>query len=350
MTEHQEAVISARPRVRIADEIRSDINTALLDMQVRLPLSGMASAEIRMVNWRANDADGGAGFPFQEIEMGERLELLSGEQRDEVIFDGEITAIEERYGNGAPQLVLLAEDKLHRLAKIRHSRVFEEMSVADVIGQIASEVSLQANAEVGDAQESWHQLNESNLAFLMRLLSPYDIALRIQNGELRARPEEEDSTPEVLHPQNNVRHLRIIADLNRQPTEVKVVGFNPAANDEVAAEEDALTPSPAGQSAAALLNDLGWEATAYAPHPFARTQAEAQGWAEGRFRHRAKRFLHGEILCSGVPSLRSGREVELNGVSSRLQGRYQVVDCHHHFDNGEGYTTRIKVQRSDWGG
>ncbi len=349
MTEHNEAVISARPRVRIADEIRSDLNTALLDMQVRLPLSGMASAEVRMVNWRANDADGGASFPFQEIEMGERLELLPGEEGGEVIFDGEITAIEERYGDGAPQLVLLAEDKLHRLAKQRHSRVFEEMSVADVISQISSEASLQSDAAVGESQESWHQLNESNLAFLMRLLSPYDIGLRLQQGQLRAKVEEPDSDPEVLHPQNNIRRLRIIADLNQQPTEVKVAGFNPAANDEVNAQEAQLTPAPQGTTAATLLNELGWDAIAYMPQPFARTQSEAQGWVKGRFRHQAKRFLHGEIVCTGIPSLHSGREVELTGVSPRLQGLYQVVDCHHRFDNGEGYTTRLKVQRSDWG-
>ena len=59
--------------------------------------------------------------------------------------------------------------------------------------------------------------------------------------------------------------------------------------------------------------------------------------------------MHGEIVTSGIPSLRSGREIELSGVSPRMLGRYQVVDCRHRFDS-QGYRTTIRVQRPDLGG
>ena len=347
MTENTSPVINARPRFLTDGEVRSDLNTALLDMQLRLPLSGMACLEARFVNWRANEADGDADFPFREIEFGQTLEVVPGEQGSEPIFSGEITGIEERYGSGAPQVVLLAEDKLHRLARQRHNRAFEEQSIADVIDSIAGEADLRADAEVGDARETWHQLNESNLAFLQRLLGPYDIALRIEGDLLRAKSEEPDSEPAVLHPQNNVRELRIIADLNHQPEKAVVRGFNADADDKVDAENDALTPSLRGTTAADLLSDLGWGVSETFPQPFPRTQAEAEGWASGRFHHRAKRFLHGDILCTGLPTMRSGREVELQGVSPKLQGVYQVVDCRHCFDSSAGYTTRLSVQRGD---
>ena len=345
MTDSSPAVISARPRLTIAGESRPDLNSALLDMQCYLPLSGMAHAEIRCVNWRANSADGDAGFAFQEIEFGQELAIIPGEEGSDPVFVGEITGIEERYGSGAPQLVILAEDKLQRLARQRYNRSFEEQSIEDVLSSIASEIGLSANAQVGEAVGTWHQLNESNLAFLKRLLGPYDIALRIQDGELRARPEEADTSPPLLHPQNNLKKVRITADLNHQPLKAQVRGFDLSSDEETSSLDDSTPQASQGLPAKDALGNLSWGSEEIFPHPFARSQVEAEAWAKARFRHRAKRFLHGEVLCRGIPDLRSGREVELEGVSERLKGLYQVVDCVHCFDSSDGYSTKLAVQR-----
>ena len=79
-----------------------------------------------------------------------------------------------------------------------------------------------------------------------------------------------------------------------------------------------------------------------------RAGGAADALAAARFKHAAKRFIHGDLHCQGVPELRAGREVELAGVSARLRGTYQVVDCVHCFDRQDGYQTHLKVQRPDW--
>ena len=56
----------------------------------------------------------------------------------EPLFMDVVTALEERYGDGAPQLVILAEDPLHKLARSRASRVFENKGLADVVRGDAS--------------------------------------------------------------------------------------------------------------------------------------------------------------------------------------------------------------------
>ncbi len=348
MTENSEPSINARPRLRIDGELRTDISAALLDMRVSLPLSGMANAEIRCVNWHSNATDGDADFAFQALGLGDTLEVLAGDSDEDALFSGEITAIEERYGDGAPQIVYLAEDKLHRLARSRENRIFEDMSINDVVNSVAAELGLAIDAQVSDTQGSWHQLNESKLAFLLRLLAPYDIALRIVGSDLRARLEEQDAEPETLHPQNNVQRMRITADLNHQLTEASIKGHDLGADETVASHNDSLIPSASGETAADILQTLSWGQSEIFPQPFARSSGEAQGWAESRFRHRAKKFLYGDIVCAGTPSLRSGREVELVGVSERLRGKYQVVDCQHLFNNSAGYVTCLKVQRGSW--
>ena len=341
-------LISARPRLRIAGQDRPAINAAVLEARIRLPLSGMAQAELRLLNWAADAGSGGADFAFGDIALGDSIEVMMSETASSALFDGEVTALEERYGDGAPQLVLLAEDRLHRLARQRHNRSFEAQSLNDVANNIAGEAGLDTDIQLADVSGDWHQINESNLAFLLRLAAPYDIALRLQDGTLRLRPEEADSEPVQLANGDNVRRLRLIADLNRQPASVEVRGYNPGEASEISASGDALSPAPAGRTAADHLNALGWAGETIRPQPFARSQAEADAQGSARFRHAAKRFIHGDIHCQGEPALRAGREIELAGVSARLRGTYQVVDCVHSFDRQDGYQTHLKVQRPDW--
>lgn len=342
-----EPLISARPRVRIDGETRADINSAVRDCSINLPLSGMAHCELRLINWGGRTDNPDADFVFNDIEPGQELQILMSEDAGEPVFNGDITAIEERYGDGAPQLVLLAEDKLHLLARLRDNRAHEEQSIGDVISSLAQEANLNADADI-DTQGTWHQLNESHLAFMMRLAAPYDIAIRLQDGRVRARAEEQDPEPVRLHAQDNVRTIRLIADLNQQPLSVQSRGYDVAADQEVEHDAEQLTPAPAGQTAADKLAELSWGTAENFPQPAPAAQGEAEGWANGWLRRRAKRYVHGEIVTNGTPDLRSGREIELEGVSPRLVGRYQVVDCQHRFDS-QGYRTTIKVQRPDLG-
>lgn len=342
----QTPFLNVRPRISIDGAERANLGEAALALQIHLPRTGMAHAELRVLNWGPMES-GQPDFLFQSLRLGSRLEIRLGEGSDPPAFAGEITALEERYGDGAPQLVLLAEDALHRLARQRHNRVFEDMSLNDVIQQIAGEAGLQSDVNVAGGSASWLQVNESNLAFLLRQLAHYDVALRLHEGRLRVRDEEADPQPVQLDP-GSARHIRLVADLNQLPTDVTVQGYDLGADSAASSRQQQLSPAPAGESGTALLSQLGWAGSSILPHPFARSQQEAEELARRQFRQRAQRFLHGEIVCAGNARLRSGSEVELRQVSPRLAGRYRVLECWHQFDAAQGLRTRIRVQRPDW--
>lgn len=346
-TNSNQPLLNVRPRVSIDGGERANMGEAALALQVHLPRIGMANAELRLLNWGPTE-DGQPDFLFSDIRPGSTIEIFLGESADSAIFKGDITAIEERYGDGAPQMVILAEDALHKVARQRHNRVFEAMSLDDVVQQIAGEASLQADINVSSSSGTWLQMNESNLAFLMRQLAPYDVGLRIENNQLRARDDEPDPQPVTIDPGNNALNIRLIADLNQLPREVKIKGYNLGSNSEADATSSSITPAPSGQTGTSLLSNLGWEGESTLPHPFARSQQEAEALAAKQFRQRSNRFIHGEIICRGAIDLRSGREVELSNVSPRLAGRYRVMECWHQFDMANGLRTRIKVQRPDW--
>jgi phage protein D len=342
------AFINARPSFKLDGDARADLDSALINMVVNAPLHGSAHAEVHFTNWGVPDGERDPDFVLDDITLGASLEILMGQDQPTTLFRGEITAIEERYGSGAPLLVLLAQDKLYRLARARHSRVFEDQSPDDVIQTIAGDAGLQSDVNVSGLTAAWHQWNESDLAFLLRLAGRFDIALRITGDTLRARPEEPDTDPVELSAQDSALRVRLIADLNHQPTETSVHGYNLADDADADHTAGQISPAPQGTSARMTLNDLGWPGAEVVPQPFARSSGEAEQYAKAHFRRRGKRFIHGEIVCQGEPKLTSGREIDLLGVAPRLRGTYQVVHCVHRFDGASGYETQLTVQKGGW--
>lgn len=344
----ERAFASSRPSFQLNGSSRPDLEPLLTAMVVNLPLHGAAHAELHFTGWGIAEAAREPDFLLQEIALGDELEIRVGEERPETLFNGEITALEERYGEGSPTLVLLLQDRLHRLARSRHSRSFEEQSPEDLVRSIAQEAGLSSDLQLPSIQAEWHQLNESDLAFLMRIAASFDVGLRLASGRLRVRQEEADPNPLALDTQDSVLRARLIADLNHQPTAASVTGYN--LNDDTATEYSAerLEPSADGTTAASVLNDLGWDGAERLPQPFARSSAEAEAYAKAHFRRQGRRFVSGDLVCRGEPSLSSGREIDLSGVSPRLQGIYQVVHCTHRFDNSAGYETHLKVTKGGW--
>ena len=338
------AFVSARPRFQVDGQDQPNLNEAALAVKVRQPLTGMASAEVLLLNW-GNTGGPDPGFLFQDLSLGSKLDITLGGSDAPPCFTGEITALEERFGEGAPQLTILAEDKLHRLARGRASQVFADMSLDDVVQQLASQAGLSADVSVSSATGTWLQVNESPLAFLLRELAPYDVSLRVVDGSLRVRDEEPDPAPF----RNAPERARLIADLNHQPTALTVKGYNLKEDATADSTQSTLSPAPAGQTAYQELQRLSWASPSFPPHPFARSQSEAEALAQKQFRQKASRFVHGELTYQGDGSLRSGREVEVTGLSSRFNGKYRVVSCEHSFDSTQGFCSHLQVQRPDWG-
>jgi uncharacterized protein len=340
------SVANVRPILLLAGTEREDMQLALQRLQVHAPIDGRANAEIALVNWGRRD--GATDFQWLDIALGDRLGIAFLDTASPV-FAGEITAIEERYGEGAPMLVLLVEDALHRLAKRRRSRVFASQSADDAIQSVAGDHGLASDVSVSGASSDWHQLNETDLGFVQRLAACWDIAVRIRDGALRVRPEEDDARPVAVSPQANAQQIRICADLNHQARASGVRGWDFRGGNPIEDSAERLQPPPVGATAAGTLADLGWGEAEWLGRPRPSSADEARAWAAAAFRRQATRFLSGDLLLQGNPALRVGGEVELAEVSPRLAGRYRVVHLCHRFDSANGFVSHVRVQRPHWG-
>ncbi|HVZ08875.1 phage late control D family protein [Rhodopila sp.] len=340
--------VSPRPAVTVNGTVNPDIATALLDIAVRAPEAGMASAELRLVNW-GNQSSGPVSFLFNQIALGDRIEIAFGLAQQKTVFKGDITGIEERYGDGVPQIVLLAEDPLHRLARHRASRTFEQQSPNQIVGTLASDARLTPDARLSDTPGDYIQLNESDLHFLRRLAARYGAAPRVVDTTLTCRRREQPPAPVTLDAGDTLKRLRVIADLARQPTQATVKGQDLTAGQAVTADANSLMVNASGSTAASALGRLGWDAAEIFGFPAPATQAEATDYAKAAFDAQGRRFLHGDLVCTGNPDVTVGGAVSLTGVSSRVTGTYNVVACAHLFDESAGYQTYARIERADSG-
>jgi len=340
--------VSSRPALRVNGTVNDDLAKALLDVAVRAPDAGMASAELRCVGW--GDRPGkSTGFLFETIALGDKLEVAFGLATQKTVFKGEITAIEERYGDGAPHIVLLAEDALHRLARHRMSRVFENKSPNDIVNTLAGDAGLKADAKLSDAAGTYTQLNESNLHFLRRLAARYAAAPRLVDDTIVCRAREALPTPVTLDAGDTLKRVRVIADLARQPGKVEVNGQDLEAGAATNAAATSLLVPASGTTAATTLKRLGWDGDETYAFPAPATQTEATELASAALDALGRRFLHGDLVCTGNPELAVGSAVKLTGVSQRLAGSYAVVACAHLFDETAGYQTYARIERADSG-
>jgi len=345
MPDDSVSIANVRPLLSLGGEERADLTAAVHGLVVQLPVSGRAHAELTLVNWGRRDDE--TGFQWLDIALGDTLAvsfLASGTK----VFEGEVTAIEERYGAGAPRLVLLAEDPLHRLAKRRRSRVFEDQSADDVLSTLAGDHNLPADVSVSSNSGRWHQLNETDLNFMQRLCAAWAVPARIVDGQLRIRADEDDPSPVEVSPQVNADEIRIIADLNHQAPSSGLRGWDFASGDPIDDESDRLQPAADGETASDVLSSLGWGEAEWLARPLPHNADQARDWSAAAFARQAGRFLYGELLLRGDPALRPGSEVNLSQVSSRLQGRYRLTQVQHRFDSENGFVSHCRVARPAW--
>jgi hypothetical protein len=265
------------------------------------------------------------------------------------VFSGEITAIEERYGDGAPQIVLLAEDALHRLARHRKSFSFIQQSPNAIVAALAADAGLTADAKLSDTPGDYNQLNESDLHFLRRLAARYAVKPYLTGTTLTCRKREALPAPVALDAGDTLKRLRVIADLTHQPLQAVTGGQDLSAGTSITATATTLMVPAAGPGAVSLLGGLGWEGNEIFAQPAPATQAEATDYAAAAFDAQGRRFLHGDLVCGGNPDVKVGAAVSLTGVSPRLAGTYAVIACAHLFDESAGYQTYARIERADSG-
>jgi phage protein D len=342
---------TAHPTLRIDGQDSELVSGLTQSMEMREQEGGLSSLELVLVN-QGLRGDGSVGPIFEDealIKLGSEIKVYAGEAGAPTeIFKGLASAIELAMDSeGPPRLIVQAEDGAQKARLQRRTRVHERQSLADIARGLAGGMGL--TPVISGLDESGAvevQFNESDLAFLRRLLARQGGDAQVVGNELQVAPRREVQRNELeLRMHSQLRKVRVVADLADQVSELTVAGFDVEQGQAIRASGSGAALGPgSGRSGAQILQQVFGARAQHSAHRLALSQAEAQALAEAEFEQRARRFVRVEGICEGNPALRVGSHLRLIDVSPRFDNRYYVTACIHRYDQRRGYETEFRAE------
>lgn len=341
------ALYVARPTVRVNGVDERRVSGLIREMEMWEGEDGLSTLELRLENV-ASDTRGGAELAFEDeaaLELGDSLAVYCGDETAPTeIFRGTVSGLEAEFPeDGSPRIVVLAEDTLQQARMTRRTRTYDNQSIADIARGIARDLGLTPQISgYADRIGTQVQLNESDLAFLRRLLARHDGDVQVVGGELHVSPRRDVRRDALdLEHRRQLRRVTVLADLAHQVNEVTVSGWDAARGTRITERSSGARQGPGeGRRGPELLEQspLGHRSHHMA-HLAVTSSDEARALADASFDERQRRFVTANGTAEGNPSIRAGTHVRLTGLGSRFDNTYYVTRCCHRFDRERGYET-----------
>jgi phage protein D len=321
----------------------AELTSNLLDVTVENSLHLPDVATLTLNDPRGQFVDDERLAPGKSIQVQARVS-----QSPRALFDGEIVELEPDYLPGKQRLVVRAFDRLHRLARGRHVRSFQNVTDGDLVTRLAQEVGLRA--QVGPTQQVHAfvlQDNESNLEFLRDRAASHSFLLYVQGQTLHCEaPGGHDGEVELLWGQTlGEFHPRLTTV--GQADSATVRGWDPANRQEIVGRAQRghgaprTTDSRSGSELAHTAFNI--KAEALVTDRPVRSQAEADRLAQATMDRMASDFVVAEGVATGNPKVIAGASVRLRGLGRRFDGTYFVTATTHAYGHDDGYHTRFYV-------
>lgn len=294
------------------------------------------------------------------LKIGSEARLLAragGDTAPKPLLDGVVTALEVELDETGTFTVVRGLDESHRLFRGRRVASYQNMTLADICGQVAQRAGLKPGTVdvAGPVLEHIAQPNVTDWEFVRGLAEEAGAQAYVRNGQLHiTRPAEASSAPDgsaradrnplVLELGGNLLRCRAGVSAAEQVSEVEVRGWD------VQAKQPLVGRAPAGTSATLELGVTAAEVSA--PFGEARfvvtdaaygAQAQVDQAAKALAERIAGSFAELEAVIRGNPAVRAGSAVALNAVGAPFEGRYTVTSSRHVFDAVRGYETWITV-------
>ena len=340
----------ARPTIEVGGRPNETLEAALLAYALTESLDGMAHAEMRFGNWGGPDEPGFQYFDRRTLDFATEIVV---KLRDAVLFRGRISALSGHFpAGGAPEISVLAEDRLQDLRMLRRTRTFEQASLADVVSRVASDHGLQADAQgSGPTYAVLAQVNQSDLAFLNDLARREGAQVWSEDSKLVLRKGRERADVELAWA-GTLREFDVAADISGQRTKVTASGWSVAQKQAVTSEaQKAAVQAELGNDEAGedILTAKFGERPERIVHYTPANEDEARSQAEASYRYMARNFVTGRGVCETDPLIRCGAKVTLSGLGPLFDGAYRLRTVTHLFDAAEGSRSEFTCDRPGLG-
>jgi phage protein D len=296
---------------------------------------------------------GGPSWPtlFRE---GTEVELSLGYGSDLTkVFQGEVTAIAAVFAEDTASTVdVHCRSFLHRLSRSALTKTFLRQKDSAIAAQIGRQAGLRVQATDSKVQHPFvMQYNETNLEFLLERASRIGYELLVDGKTLVFRPATDQSAPvaTLAHGDGLLLSATLREELLGQGGMVTVRAVDPVRGELLlgkAAADGMLEPAPTGARSGATVSRRAFGAADHVvvDRPLA-SKAEADALATSILNGRARSFATGSVTSLGLPALRAGVVLKLEGLGKKFSGSYYIVQATHTLSD-DGYVTGVRVRRN----
>lgn len=281
------------------------------------------------------------------ISVGKAITIELGyKDKVEEVFDGYVTGITLDYpDDGNPSVVVRGMDRSMFMMRGVHSKLWNDKKVSDVVREIAGNHSLTPQIDdTGTQKKVIEQMQTSDYLFVKQLARDLNYEFFVVGNKLIFRKRKTSGSPVLtLSYGKNVKRFSVDVDISNQISKVTVRGLDPETNQPISANSQTVNkigsnPKTGKDIVATLTSRM--EETLYS---VSGTQGELQTLANAKLNERAMELVSGEGECVGIPELRAGRFIKMDGLGSSFNQPYYMHQVTHTMDD-RGYFTTFQIE------
>jgi phage protein D len=356
--------------------LRGDVIRDVISVSYTDNLEQVDSFEMVINNWDAENRD----FKYIDkplFDPGKKVALWmgyfgkekSGRERMRLMLTGEITSLRPSFPSGGqPTLSISGLNQIHGLRREQNSVAYPNKTDSQIAKDIGQRLGMEVETDpTAEAQEQPHQYliqhGEYDIFFLLKRAKDIGYDLFIKESEAEGPSSAPSQGKLYFGPSDGVRReifklkyglslIEFQPDLNaaRQVDQVDVNGWDALRKQPIRAtsRRSNLTTNrnvggADGQSNIDSASSGRTEVIATRP---VNSQEEADTLARETHERINKNMMTGRGSTVGVPDLRAGSVIFIEGIGKRFSGRYFVTSATHKIDDS-GYTTSFNCRREE---
>ena len=266
-----------------------------------------------------------------------------------VMFEGEVTALEPSFSSqSGSSIAIRSLDKMHRLTRGRKTKMFEEMSDADVVKKVVGDAKLSASTDSTSPKHAYIlQRNESDMTFLKRLAARNDYTLRMEDGKVLFKKAQFSGNGTTIYlgdgdDGESLISLKMSFNSSDQVQEMVVRGWDPLKKEEIVgtAKESDVSKIGDGELGLKEAKSFG-KATGYVTDVPVSDQSMAKVIAKAELNRISRQYTRGSVKITGDCRIRAGSMITLKGLPKGSNGRFFVVGARHVLSPATGYVTEV---------
>jgi len=317
---------------------------AVTDLKVETSIEATSdSFTFRIVN--AYDIANSEFDYLDTFELGKTIDIKLGYVDKLVaVFSGYITSVITEFQEGqAPALIVRGMDVSYLMMKGSKSRSWNKKKYSDVVSEIAKEYGAKAIADATTTQfPTISQSRVNDYHFIQQLANLVNYDFFVVGKNIYFRKPLTAMTPVLtLELGKTLRSVSVDWNLADQITEVTVRGWND--KELKTFEGKSSTITKLGSNSKTGKDVLASQGT-FTENIYTNvaSQDEAKSYADAILSRRSMKLVSGNGECIGIPEIRAGRYIKLDGLGKKLNQPYYLISATHVYDD-DGYITRFEI-------